>query len=152
MTNRDHERNPDESISEEVIAANFKTYRSYLEQHVHVSDLIVYYEPFKDEDRENLFLQSKHATQGVIRTAFYLIEHMTSVDKYMQLLLALDKAERPKLVDLLKGTLVPCGNGGNRKRINAAREHLYKRLTPSNVVPHLVSYGVITSDEGQSHK
>ena len=48
MTNRDHERNPDESISEEVIAANFKTYRSYLEQHVHVSDLIVYYEPFKD--------------------------------------------------------------------------------------------------------
>ena len=57
--------------------------------------------------------------------------------------------ERPKLVDLLKGMLVPCGNGGNRKRINAAREHLYKRLTPSNVVPYLVSFGVITSDEGQ---
>lgn len=48
MANRDDEKNPDEYVSEEFIAANFKAYRSYLEQHVHISDLIVYYEPFTD--------------------------------------------------------------------------------------------------------
>lgn len=58
-------------------------------------------------------------------------------------------AGRPKLVGLLKGMLVPGGSTENRKRINAAREFIYERLTPSNVIPYLISFGVITNDEGQ---
>ena len=54
----------------------------------------------------------------------------------------------PKLVDLLKGKLVP-RNKVNRQRINKARRHICERLTPSNVLHYLVSWGVITRDESE---
>ena len=48
----------------------------------------------------------------------------------------------PKLVLVLKGLLVPI-NDAHRQSINLAARHIYEKLSPSDLIPCLITKGVI---------
>lgn len=136
-------------ISEETVGKNFKAFRTYLEKNVGTVELIAYYVLFTPENKKKLRQINKADPTSATREAFDVIEEMEEPGKYMALLRALDDADYPKLVSVLRGLFVPVDDV-HRQQINLAARHIFKLLTPTNIVPFLLSKCVISSNDAEN--
>ena len=110
------------------IETNFESYRPYIESCVKTMDLLVFFKLFNMDQVKTLYKKSKSNPVGAIREAFDIISDMKNMsDKFYHLFGALEEAEYPKIVQLLKGFLIRVHNN-HRKKLQTSKKDIYQRV------------------------
>lgn len=132
-----------EDVTEEEIESNFTSYRPYIESCIKLLDLIVYFNMFTSGQVKMFYKLSKSNPANALRRAFDTIVAMNNVpDKFHVLLRALEEAEYPKIVSLLRGLLIKV-HGKHRQKLKTYAKAIYQRLSVCEILPYLLTNRVI---------
>ena len=136
-----------DEVTEHVIRSNFKSYRPYIESCVKTIDLLFFFKPFADDQRQNLYKKMKSEPVEATRQAFDIINSLENKPyTFHQLLYALEKAEYPKIVQLLQGKLIPV-HDTDRLNLKTFAEDFYHRLSVNDILPYLLKMNVLNQHD-----
>ena len=134
---------------EAVIMDNLGQYGSYISDCIKATDLIAFFDLFTTAQRKELRSIYKRNPVEATKRAFEIIKTMTNQpEKYNCLLIALQNARYPKVVQILEGTLIPVGSR-HRDIIRHCAKHIFQRLNTTEILPYLYSKEIISHDDMQ---
>lgn len=135
-----------EDATEEDIESNFVSYRPYVESSVSVIDLIVYLKLFTQDQIKKFHKTSTLDPVEATRLTFDAFVDMTKPDKFQILIKALEEAEYPKIVKLLKGLLIPV-HDRHRQKLKEFAKDMFERLNICDILPNLLTKRVLTQND-----
>ena len=152
-SHKTHQKTLEERIehdkdNEEVIKENLHRYEAYISDCIKATDLIAFYDLFTTSQTTTLRSMHRRNPKEATEKAFEIIKKTSTANKYRRLLLALDEAGYPKVVRMLEGGLVPVPGGSRyRDTIRICAKHMFQQLNTTDVLPYLLSKGVINEND-----
>ena len=121
----------------------------YILNCVKATDLIAFYDLFTSVQTKQLRCLYRRNQAEATEKAFEEISLIQNQpDKYRRLVSALNDTGYTKVVQILKGTLVPIGSR-HKEAIRHSAKHIFQRLNVTEILPYLYSKGVISDKDRQ---
>ena len=134
---------------EAAIEDHLMKYRSYILNCVKATDLIAFYDLFTSVQTKQLRCLYRRNPAEATEKAFEEISLIQNQpDKYRRLVSALNDTGYTKIVQILKGQIVPVGSR-HREAIRHSAKHIFQRLNVTEILPYLYAKFVISEEDKQ---